>query len=69
MTEIQRGCTLDAGHHARHAGTQRHGTTGEAQWGAMGRAARIKVETEFDKNALNDELVRLYTAVVARNGA
>ncbi len=38
-------------------------------WTAMGRAARIKVETEFDKNALNDELVRLYAAVVAARPA
>jgi colanic acid/amylovoran biosynthesis glycosyltransferase len=35
-------------------------------WPAMGRAARIKVETEFDKNALNDELVRLYATVATR---
>ncbi len=31
-------------------------------WGAMGRAGRAMIEAQFDRHALNDELVRLYAA-------
>lgn len=32
-------------------------------WSAMGRAGRAQIEAKFDRQSLNDELVRLYTAV------
>jgi len=32
-------------------------------WGAMGRAGRRKVESEFDMNKLNDELLALYNGL------